>query len=96
MTSSRVASNASNAYDYCHDTAAAMVGCASRPWRRGHCEKPAERCAVSKLRHAAKDVFAALADRLDAALTNAERLSVYNRKTGSDNPATAYPSLWLI
>ena len=51
---------------------------------------------MSKLRHAAKDVFAALADRLDAALTNAERLSVYNRKTGSDNPATAYPSLWLI
>jgi hypothetical protein len=36
----------------------------------------------------AKDVFVALAGRLDAATTHAERLAVHNQETGSENPAT--------
>jgi hypothetical protein len=41
----------------------------------------------------ARDVFGALADKLDTALTHAGRLHNHNRATGSDNPATAVHTL---
>jgi hypothetical protein len=41
----------------------------------------------------ARDVFAVLADKLAAAMMNAQRLSAHNHATGSDNPATAVHEL---
>ena len=41
----------------------------------------------------ARDVFDALADRLEAALTHAERLEAHNLETGTENPATAVHTL---
>ncbi len=41
----------------------------------------------------AKTIFAALEDRLDAALSNAARLAAHNAETGTDNPGTAMHDL---